>query len=115
MSEDATLGGYERVHQRPAAFSGSDGHAYTVATLVDDDPDPAGRFGAALLFVRWSSAGERAVGHLETDYLAFGSSPDEAVEPLLGLSLGEVKVHLDRCIAAGSGGPAGPDAGAPGE
>jgi hypothetical protein len=112
VSEDATLGGYERVHQRPVAFSGSDGHAYTVATLVDDDPDPAGRYGAALLFVRWSSAAERAVGHLETDYLAFGASPDEAVMPLLGLSLGEVKAHLDRCIEAGSGGPTGPGAGA---
>ena len=115
MSEDSTLGGYERVHERPPAFSGSDGHAYTVATLVDDDPDPVGRYGAALLFVRWSSAGERAVGHLETDYLAFGSSPDQAVVPLLGLSLGEVKSHLDRCIAAGSGGPERPGAGAPGE
>ncbi len=99
MSEDATLGGYERVHQRPPAFSGADGEAYTVATLVDDDPDPEGRFGAALLFVRWSTSGERAVGHLETEYLAFGSSPDQAVAPLLGLSLGDVKSHLDRCIA----------------
>jgi hypothetical protein len=82
---------------------------------VDDDPDPAGRFGAALLFVRWSTSGERAVGHLETEYLAFGSSPDEAVAPLLGLSLGAVKSHLDRCIAAGSGNPAGHGQGAAGE
>ena len=103
MSEDATLGGYERVHQRPPAFGGPDGQAYTVATLVDDDPDAARRYGAALLFVRWSSAGERAVGHLETDYLAFGNSPDEALGPLLDLSLAEVKTHLDRCIARASG------------
>ena len=103
MSEDATLGGYERVHQRPPAFGGPDGQAYTVATLVDDDPDAAGRYGAALMFVRWSSAGERAVGHLETEYLAFGNSPDEAVGPLLDLSLTEVKTHLDRCIARASG------------
>ena len=66
---------------------------------MDDDPDPQGRFGAALLFVRWSSGGERAVGHLETEYLAFGPSPDAAVAPLLGLSLADVKSHLDRCIA----------------
>jgi hypothetical protein len=99
LSEDATLGGYERIHQRPPAFSGSDGEAYTVATLVDDDPDPQGRFGAALLFVRWSTSGERAVGHLETEYLAFGSNPEEAVAPLLALALGAVKSHLDRCIA----------------
>ncbi len=99
MSEDATLGGYERVHKRPPAFGGPDGQAYTVATLVDDDPDAAGRYGAALLFVRWSSEGERAVGHLETGYLAFGTSPDDARAPLLDLPLAEVKIHLDRCIA----------------
>jgi hypothetical protein len=69
---------------------------------VDDDPDAQGRFGAALLFVRWSSAGERPVGHLETEYLAFGQSPDAAVAPLLDLSLGDVKSHLDRCIARAS-------------
>ena len=99
MSEDATLGGYERVHQRPPAFGGSDGEAYTVATLVDDDPDHAGRFGAALLFVRWSASGERAVGHLETEYLAFGGNQEEALAPVLGLALADVKSHLDRCIA----------------
>lgn len=108
MSEDATLGGYERVHQRPPAFGGSDGEAYTVATLVDDDPDAEGRFGAALLFVRWSSTGERAVGHLETEYLAYGSSPDAAVAPLLALTLGDVKAHLDRCIARAPGAVAEP-------
>ena len=74
-----------------------------MATLVDDDPDQDGRFGAALLFVRWSSGGERAVGHLETEYLAFGHSPDDAVAPLLDLPLAEVKSHLDRCIARVSG------------
>ena len=97
--DDGTLGGYLRIHQRPPAFGGTDGAAYTVSTLVDDDPDPAGRFGAALLFVRWSEAGDRAVGHLETDYLAFGRTPDDALAPLLALTLGAVKAHLDRCVA----------------
>ncbi len=99
MSEDGTLGGYVRVHQRPPAFGGTDGAAYTVSTLVDDDPDPTGRFGAALLFVRWSDGGEKAVGHLETDYLAFGTSPGEALAPVLALTLAEVKAHLDVCVA----------------
>jgi hypothetical protein len=89
------------VHQRPPAFGGSDGAAYSVSTLVDDDPDPTGRFGAALLFIRWSEGGERAVGHLETDYLAFGPTPEAAHAPLLALTLQEVKAHLDRCIARG--------------
>ena len=99
MSDDGTLGGYLRIHQRPPAFGGSDGAAYTVSTLVDDDPDPQGLYGAALLFVRWSDAGEKAVGHLETDYLAFGKSADEAMAPLLAFSLAQVKAHLDACVA----------------
>lgn len=87
------------MHDRPPAFGGSDGAAYSVSTLVDDDPDPTGRFGAALMFIRWSEGGERAVGHLETDYLAFGATPEAAHAPLLSLTLQEVKAHLDRCIA----------------
>jgi hypothetical protein len=98
--DDGTLGGYVRIHRRPPAFGGADGAAYTVSTLVDDDPDPAGRVGAALLFVRWSAQGEKAVGHLETEYLAFGATPDEALVPVLALTLAQVKTHLDRCIAA---------------
>lgn len=105
--DDATLGGYLRIHQRPPAFGGDDGAAYSVSLLVDDDPDPAGRFGAALLFIRWATSGERAVGHLETDYLAFGATPDAAQAPLLALTLHEVKTHLDRCIARHGSGPRG--------
>ena len=102
MNDDATLGGYVQVHLRPPAFGGSDGEAYTVSTLVDDDPDPTGRFGAALLFIRWATSGEKPVGHLETEYLAFGPTPDDAVAPLLSLTLAQVKSHLDRCIAGGA-------------
>ena len=87
------------MHQRAPAFSGSDGRAYSVSTFVDDDPDPMGRFGAALLFIRWSEGGEKPDGHLETEYLAFGPNPDAALEPVLALTLQEVKAHLDRCIA----------------
>ena len=96
---DATLGGYQRVHERAPAFTGSDGQAYSVGTFVDDAPDAGGRYGAALLFVRWSPAGDRPVGHLETDYLSWGGTTDQALASLLALSLAEVKQHLDRCIA----------------
>jgi hypothetical protein len=95
---DLTLGGYQRVHERAPAFGGQDGCAYSVATFVDEAPDPDGRYGAALLFIRWSEAGERPVGHLETDYLAFGRTPAEALAPLLTLTLHEVKAHLDACL-----------------
>ncbi len=95
---DGTLGGYQRVHERAPAFSGTDGQSYSVGTYVDDAPDAQGRFGAALLFVRWSDAGDRAVGHLETDYLSRGATPAEALAPVLALTLQDVKRHLDECI-----------------
>ena len=98
VSDDDTLGGYQRVHQRAPAFGGPDGLAYTVATFVDKEPDAQGRYGAALLFLRWSAGADRPSGHLETDYLAFGTTPDEAVAPVLALPLAAVKTHLDRCV-----------------
>ncbi len=95
MIDDTTLGGYQQVHQRPPAFGGADGQAYSVAPWVDDIPNADGRYGAALLFVRWAG-GEKPIGHLETDYIAFGSTPEAAVAPLLALTLREVKEHLDK-------------------
>src|SRR5204862_3955141 len=49
-------------------------------------------YGAALLFVRWDEA-SRPAGHLETEYLAFGSTPDEALAPVLALTLEQVKAR----------------------
>jgi hypothetical protein len=98
VSEDDTLGGYLRVHQRAPAFGGPDGLAYSVATFVDESPDAEGRYGAALLFLRWATGAERPSGHLETDYLAYGGTPDDALAPLLALTLQQVKSHLDRCV-----------------
>jgi hypothetical protein len=65
---------------------------------VDDAPDAQGRYGAALLFVRWSDAGDRPIGHVETDYLFRGATPADALAPLLALTLQEVKRQLDACI-----------------
>ena len=87
------------MHHRPPAFGGTDGQAYSVSALADDDPDAHGRYGAALLFIRWADGGEqKPVGHLETDYLAFGKTPEEALAPVLALTLPEVKSYLDACI-----------------
>jgi len=96
---EATLGGYMAQHGRAAAFGGSDGHAYSVGLYVDDDPDERGRYGAALLFVRWDAAGAAPVGHVETDFLAWGRSASEAEERLKALSLYDVKAALDEAIA----------------
>jgi len=98
LTDDATLGGYQEAHGRPPAFGGRDGRAYSVSTFVDPEPDRAGRYGAALLFVAWAEGSDRPAGHLETEYLAFGPTPEGAVAPLLALSLQDVKTHLDRCI-----------------
>lgn len=95
-----------RKHDRAAAFTGSDGAAYSVGIWLDEEPDAAGRYGAALLFVRWSAGGDRPMGHLESDYLAWGASPEEAEARLKALSLYDVKETLDRLIAA-AGGPPG--------
>jgi hypothetical protein len=88
-------------HDRAAGFSGSDGRAYSVALWVDDDPDARGRFGGALLFLRWDAAGDAPEGHLESDYLVWGDTPDDASARLGALSLYDVKALLDELIAAG--------------
>lgn len=105
MKPEITLAGYMEAHGRAAAFGGCDGHAYSCAPLVDDAPDDRGRFGAALLFVRWSDAGDRPVGHVETGYLAWGRTPEEAEERLGALSLYDVKAALDEAIGAREAGP----------
>ncbi len=96
-----TLGGYMAAHERAAAFTGSDGLPYSVALWIDDEPDPRGRFGGALLFVRWTGAGDTPDGHRESDYLVWGRTPEEATERLGALSLYDVKALLDELIAAG--------------
>ena len=100
---EATLGGYMAQHGRAAAFGGSDGQAYSVGLYVDDEPDARGRFGAALLFVRWDAAGAAPAGHVETDFLAWGRTAAEAEERLKALSLYDVKAALDEAIARSPG------------
>ncbi|HQW67435.1 MAG TPA: hypothetical protein PLJ23_10380 [Gemmatimonadales bacterium] len=95
-----TLGGYMAAHDRAAAFTGSDERAYSVALWVDDEPDARGRFGGALLFVRWAPDGDAPDGHLESGYLVWGNTPDDATARLGALSLYDVKAQLDELIAA---------------
>ncbi|MEO8293969.1 MAG: hypothetical protein ABI613_00545 [Gemmatimonadota bacterium] len=102
MSE-ITLGGYMAKHERAAAFTGSDDQAYSVGIYVSDDVDERGLYGAALLFVRWSTGGDRPVGHVETAVLARGRTPEEAGERVKLLSLYDVKAALDEAIGASPG------------
>lgn len=97
MSE-FTLGGYMQKHDRAAAFTGSDGQAYSVAIYVEEDPDVRGLYGAALLFVRWSAGGDRPLGHVESETLAWGRTQAEAESGIAALSLYDVKAALDEAI-----------------
>ncbi len=96
---EITLGGYLTKHERAPAFGGSDGAPYSVAIWVDEEPDEKGRYGAALLFVRWTPEGDRPMGTVETPPLAYGRSPEEADERVRRLSLYDVKAALDQAIA----------------
>ena len=102
MSE-ATLGGYMARHDRAAAFTGGDGRPYSVGLFVEDAPDESGRYGASLFFVCWSPAGDRPIGHVETEILAWGRTPAEAEERLKALSLYDVKAALDQAIGRAPG------------
>jgi hypothetical protein len=92
-----------RKHDRAAAFGGSDGQAYSVAIYVDEEPDARGLYTAALLFVRWSPSGDRPVGHVESETLAWGKTPQEAESRLESLSLYDVKAALDEAISRAPG------------
>ena len=70
---------------------------------MEEEPDADGRFGAALLFVRWAPAGDRPVGHVETAPLAWGKTREVAEARIRALSLYDVKAALDAAIAAQPG------------
>ena len=99
-----TLGGYMAVHDRPAAFEGSDGFSYSVEIVVDGTSDRAAPYAAYLLFVRWARIGAQSPeGHLETDYLATGRTEADARAMVGAWKLSAVKEALDELIAAQRG------------
>ena len=102
--DESTLGGYMAVHARPAAFDGPDGLPYSVDILTDDTGNDAGRFGAYLIFLQWRRMGEAGIdAHLETDFLAFGETPEAARAAIGAMSLHDVKAKLDELVRARGG------------
>ena len=95
-----TIGGYMAVHARPAAFEGSDGASYSVEIVTDASGDKARPFAAYLLFVRWRQGDPVASGHLETEFLAFADTEDDARRLVGAMMLNEVKARLDDLIKA---------------
>ena len=97
--DDSTIGGYAAVHSRPAALEGRDGFSYSIEILSDSTDDPVEPFGAYLMFVQWSRLGAQKVeGHVESEFLAWGETTDEA-EGLLGvMKLSAAQAELDALL-----------------
>jgi hypothetical protein len=94
-----TIGGYMAVHARPAAFEGSDGMSYSVEICTDETGEPTRAFGAYFLFLRWRRMGESGIeGHLESDFLAHGTTDTEARDRLGSMSLSDVKALLETLL-----------------
>ena len=88
------------VHARPAAFEGADGRSYTVAIETDETGEHDRPIGAYLLFVCWGGEQPAVTGHLETPFLAWGTSAEDAVTAAGALSLLDVKRLLDDLTGA---------------
>jgi hypothetical protein len=102
--DESTIGGYMAVHDRPAAFEGSDGFSYSVEILSEEVGDAPGEWGAFFLFIKWARIGAQTPeGHLESDYLTRASTEAEARAAIGRVSLGDVKALLDRLIDARRG------------
>ena len=97
-ADDETLGGYLEVHERPPAFTGSDGQPYTASVEVESVENLAAPCVAFLVFPRWAGAGLGIVGHVETPVLWEGRSRDEVRDLTHALKLSEVKHLLDEAI-----------------
>ena len=99
-----TLGGYAAVHERPAAFEGSDGFSYSAEILTERQA--SGTWSAYLFFVKWARIGSSAPqGHLESEYLRDARTEEEARARVGEMKLNDAKKLLDALIAAAGGAP----------
>ena len=97
--DESTIGGYAAVHDRPAAFEGSDGFSYSVELMTEATGDEDAAWGGFILFVRWSRLGAQSPeGHLESDYLVHADTEADARAQLGMISLAAVKTLLDELI-----------------
>ncbi len=96
--DESTLGGYMAVHARPAAFEGVDGRSYSVALESDETGDSSRLYGAYLFFVCWGGEPSAVIGHLESPFLTWGATPEDAIASLGAFPLIEIKRQLDALI-----------------
>jgi hypothetical protein len=95
---DETLGGYQAVHGRAAAFEGCDGEPYTAAVETDESGDPDAPWAAYFVFVRWAQSGTAIMGHVESGDIATAATEDAARALLEALPLARVRELLDETI-----------------
>lgn len=110
-ADETTLGGYQAIHGRAAAFEAAGGDPYTVGVETEETGDPDAPWVGYLVFVRWARTGSAIMGHLETDDLSSGPDEDAARDAVLALPLARVREILDEEIRRRASG--GPDAESP--
>ena len=93
-----TVGGYTAVHSRPPAFEGKDAASYSVEIMTDETGDPSRPWAAYLLFVKWGAGDPVALGHVETEYLRFGNTEEEARSALGAMQLNDALAELNRSL-----------------
>ena len=102
--DESTIGGYAAVHDRPAAFEGSDGFSYSVELMTEETGDARLPWAGFILFIKWARLGAQTPeGHIESDYLVHAASEVDARGMLGRTSLDDVKSLLDRLIRERAG------------
>jgi len=114
VEDDSTLGGYFRVHDRPPAYEGTDGHPYTVSVEVEKTANLRNPFAGYLVFPRWAQSGVGVVGHVETPTLLERQTSEEVTVALGKKTLMEVQQLLEEAIGHRTGKGGGGAATAPG-
>ena len=95
------------VHDRPAAFEGSDGFSYSVEIVAQrarpEQGEGSSEWAAFFLFVKWARIGAQSPqGHLESDFVAQGATEAEALANAGRLQLSETRKILDALIDSAS-------------
>ncbi len=102
-NDDSTLAGYFRVHDRPPAYEGSDGHPYTVSVETEKTGNLRAPWSGYLVFPRWAQSGVGIVGHVETPNLAEETSQEAVTEKIGRLTLHELQALLEAAIGDSDG------------
>ena len=94
-----TVGGYTAVHARPPAFEGKDGASYSVEIMTDETGDPSQPWAGYLLFVRYAQGDPVASGHVETAYLRYAVTEEDARAAVGAMQLNDALAELNDLIA----------------